>query len=125
MPQELSLCHRRSVKDCSTSSSIGLVSRHSRRANEPFQVSGNGRKHTDCTCTSRAPLAEVGCTMNDRRDPNTGELKRLLERLQELSPAPDGALPQRRFGEEAGQHLYQDDGYPDRRLLPPPAPRPL
>ncbi|NJO21665.1 MAG: sel1 repeat family protein [Sphingomonadales bacterium] len=63
--------------------------------------------------------------MNDRRDPNTGELKRLLERLQELTPAPDGALPQRRFGEEAGQHGYQDDGYPDRRLLPPPAPRPL
>ncbi len=63
--------------------------------------------------------------MNDRRDPNTGELKRLLERLQELTPAPDGALPQRRFGEEAGQHLDQDDGYPDRRLLPPPAPRPL
>lgn len=60
--------------------------------------------------------------MNDRRDPNTGELKRLLERLQELTPA-DGALPQRRLGDEAGQHLYQDDGYPDRRMLPPPAPR--
>jgi hypothetical protein len=63
--------------------------------------------------------------MNDRRDPNTGELKRLLERLQELTPAPDGALPQRRFGDEAGQPLYQDDSYPDRRLLPPPASRPL
>ncbi|MET0569213.1 MAG: hypothetical protein ABWZ74_09060 [Hyphomicrobiaceae bacterium] len=61
--------------------------------------------------------------MNDRRDPNTGELKRLLERLQELTPAPDGALPQRRLGDESGAHAYQDDGYPDRRLLPPPAPR--
>ncbi|MFM9850500.1 MAG: hypothetical protein ACKVP3_25515 [Hyphomicrobiaceae bacterium] len=59
--------------------------------------------------------------MNDSRDPNTGELKRLLERLQELTPAPDGALS--RLGDEPERHLYQDDGYPSRRLLPPPAPR--
>lgn len=60
--------------------------------------------------------------MNDPRESNTGELKRLLERLQELTPAPDSALPQQRLGDEAG-HFYQDDGYPNRRLLAPPVPR--
>jgi hypothetical protein len=60
--------------------------------------------------------------MNNPRDPSTGELKRLLERLQELTPAPDGELGQQRLGNE-GQRLYQDDGYAGRRLLPPPTPR--
>jgi hypothetical protein len=61
--------------------------------------------------------------MNNPRDPSTGELKRLLERLQELTPAPDGEPGQQRLGNESGQRLYQDDDYPGRRLLPPPAPR--
>ena len=61
--------------------------------------------------------------MNNPRDPSTGELKRLLERLQELTPAPDAALGQQRLGDESSQHIYQDDAHPSRRLLAPPAPR--
>ena len=62
--------------------------------------------------------------MNNPRDPSTGELKRLLERLQELTPAPDGELGQQRLGDESGQRIYQEDGYPSRRLLASPASRP-
>jgi hypothetical protein len=61
--------------------------------------------------------------MNNPRDPSTGELKRLLERLQELTPAPDGEPGQQRLGNESGQRIYEDDGYPAHRLLPPPAAR--
>lgn len=59
--------------------------------------------------------------MNDRGDPSTGELKRLLERLQELTPPRDGAPLQRRLGHDAGPHADPDERHPHQQPLPPSA----